>query len=147
MLLTKKVACPSCDVKLKVADTLPAGKVITCPKCGTKFPVPEDSGDMPMAASGNVEARKAGPAEEGRKERTVPASAKKKTAFRREEEEEEARPKPRKRRKKPQPATSNTPLILGLVIGGAVAVPRVRRHRAKLSPRLNQDWGRVVRAC
>jgi mono/diheme cytochrome c family protein/uncharacterized protein YbaR (Trm112 family) len=118
MLLTKRLACPSCSAKLKVADTLPAGKVITCPKCGTDFPVPEDSGDIPLAAEARVEPRKlaAAPEREQRKQRTAPLSPKGR------DKESQAQPRPRKRRQKPQQAASNTPLILGLVIGGAVSL-------------------------
>src|SRR5438132_9949280 len=46
-MLTKKLACPSCHVNLKVADTLPPGKLIKCPKCGKGFPVPGDSAEIP----------------------------------------------------------------------------------------------------
>jgi mono/diheme cytochrome c family protein len=125
MLLTKKVACPSCSVKLKVAETLPVGKVITCPKCGTKFPVPDDSGDIPITAPSLVEPRKsaAAPHHDERAERPIRPSSKKKTsASKEEDEDQETRPKPRKRPKKSQEPSSNTPLILGLVIGGAVAL-------------------------
>src|SRR5260370_15630173 len=41
MVSTKRLACPFCEVRLRVADTLPAGKIITCPKCGEGFPVPD----------------------------------------------------------------------------------------------------------
>jgi mono/diheme cytochrome c family protein len=115
MLLTKKLACPSCSARLKVADRLPAGKVITCPKCGTDFPVPDDSGDMQLADGGRIEAKEPAAAEP-RRQRVAPVSSK------RPDRELETRPRPRKRRKKPQEAASNTPLILGLVIGGAVAI-------------------------
>src|SRR5438132_12032824 len=46
-MLTKKLACPSCHVNLKVADTLPPGKLIKCPKFGKGFPVPGDSAEIP----------------------------------------------------------------------------------------------------
>jgi mono/diheme cytochrome c family protein len=38
-MLTKKLSCPSCDAALKIASSVPAGKMITCPKCGIGFPV------------------------------------------------------------------------------------------------------------
>jgi mono/diheme cytochrome c family protein len=102
MLLTKRLACPSCSVKLRVADTLPAGKTITCPKCGSEFPVPGGTrqNGSPKAAT---RARKpAAPPDEDQVQ-----------------DEAKARPRPRKRGKKPKQAASNTPLILGL---GAVAL-------------------------
>lgn len=105
MLLTKRLACPSCDAKLKVADTLPAGKLITCPKCGTEFPVPGGN-SRTQALEEPAPKRKAAPPPD-------------------EDEEEQAsepRPRPRKRSKKPKQTSSNTPLVLGLVIGGAVAL-------------------------
>src|SRR5262245_5315623 len=39
-MLTKKLACPSCNVSLKVADSIAPGKTIKCPKCSTPFRVP-----------------------------------------------------------------------------------------------------------
>jgi mono/diheme cytochrome c family protein len=40
MTLTRAIACPACAVQLKVADTLPKGKRIKCPKCAASFPAP-----------------------------------------------------------------------------------------------------------
>ena len=114
MLLTKRLVCPSCSARLKVADTVPAGKVITCPKCGTDFSVPDDSGDIPLVAAPRRPA--AAPERKEHKERTAPLSAKVR------DKQSQAQPRPRKRRKQPQQAASNTPLILGLVIGGAVSL-------------------------
>src|SRR5438552_67167 len=76
-MLTKKLACPSCHVNLKVADTLPPGKLIKCPKCGKGFPVPGDSAETPAPSpdAGRQESaesrRDAGPAAS----RTVPVAA------------------------------------------------------------------------
>ena len=47
-MLTKKLACPSCGVHLRIADTLPVGKKIKCPKCTAAFPVPGENGSPPM---------------------------------------------------------------------------------------------------
>src|SRR5260370_25210940 len=54
MVSIKKLACPFCDVRLRVADTLPAGKIITCPKCGEGFPVPDGNGDTPAPKAGTT---------------------------------------------------------------------------------------------
>jgi len=107
MLLTKKLACPSCGVKLRVADTMPPGKMITCPKCGDGFPVPDGTDYTLSPKAAIVRSRKAAtPPDEDEGQR----------------EEVAARPKIRKRRKKPKEAANNAPLILGLVIGGALSL-------------------------
>src|SRR2546428_31375 len=43
-MLTRRIACPSCEVTLKVPGTFPEGKGIKCPKCGAGFPVPGETG-------------------------------------------------------------------------------------------------------
>jgi len=96
-MLTKKLACPSCGVGLRVADTLPAGKRIKCPKCGDAFPVPA-GGDAPPRP------RKAAPPPE---EEENPFELVDET------------PAPRKRRKKPKKAAGNQALVVGLALGGA----------------------------
>jgi mono/diheme cytochrome c family protein len=116
MASTKRLACPFCDAKLRIADTLPAGKIIKCPKCGKGFPVPDDSEPKAAAASPTyafTEHEEDGKAKAVRKVAPKP---------KKNDQETEASPKPRKRRKKVEEATSNTPLILGLVIGGGVAL-------------------------
>src|SRR5262245_41319427 len=105
MMLTKKLACPACHVNLKVADTLPAGKMIRCPKCRQSFPVPDDD-DEPPPKLAAVPRKKAAPPPE-------------------DEEELEEQPKPRpaylkKRRKRRKKEANRTPLIVGLIIGGVV---------------------------
>lgn len=102
----RRFPCPSCGVGLKVADTVPAGKKINCPKCGVGFGVPgeDDEPDAPEAVSARPRRAAPPPDDEEDEDR---------------EREVERRPPPRKRRKKKK-AASNMPLILGLVIGGAV---------------------------
>jgi predicted Zn finger-like uncharacterized protein len=105
-MLTKKLACPSCQAKLRVADELPVGKAIRCPKCSHSFPIPVDEEDEspPVVA---VKRRKTAPPPEEQDEL---------------DEEEERRPIRRKRRKKAKKPARNTALIAGLAIGGAVLV-------------------------
>jgi hypothetical protein len=104
MTLTRKLPCPSCGVNLKVAEDLPAGKRITCPKCKTPFAVPEEESEAEEVSPVEVtprRPRKAAPAPEP------------------EESEDEVRERPvaRKRRKKPKKAPSKAPLVIGLVAG------------------------------
>jgi len=121
MVSIKKLACPFCDVRLRVADTLPAGKIITCPKCGEGFPVPDGNGDTPAPKAGTTpssyrlsSAGGAAKVKGARKAAPRPDDG--------QDEETEAPPKPRKRRKKAKEPTSNAPLVWGLVIGGAVTL-------------------------
>jgi mono/diheme cytochrome c family protein len=129
-MLTKKLACPSCGVKLRIADTLPAGKRIQCPKCSNAFPVPAaDEEPAPPPKLAVARPRKAlPPSEENRdrdhrvQERPVARSRKKPPPLEEEDRDEEVeeRPVPRKRRKKRKKTTNRTPLIVGLVLGGVV---------------------------
>jgi mono/diheme cytochrome c family protein len=105
MILTKKLVCPSCNVKLRVAESLPVGKTITCPKCGEEFPVPPPAGFEP--------------APEMKPRRRKPAPPPDDENY---DEEVAKRPRPRKRSKKAKKETNNSPLILGLAIGGGVAL-------------------------
>jgi mono/diheme cytochrome c family protein len=106
MLLTKKLGCPSCNVKLRVADSLPAGKMITCPKCGEEFPVPPAS-EVYRTPEAKARPRKPAPPPD-------------------EDEDEDGeavkRPRPRKRSKKTKKEANNAPLVLGLAIGGGLAL-------------------------
>jgi mono/diheme cytochrome c family protein len=104
-MLTRKFPCPSCGVGLKVAESLPDGKKIDCPKCGVGFRVPDADDPSPAPTAVSARPRKAAPPPEEDEDL---------------EQEVERRPAPGKRRKKRKKAASNTPLILGLVIGGAV---------------------------
>lgn len=49
MIAMKRIACPSCSAGLKVPETLPAGKQIKCPRCGTSFPVSAANGVAAIA--------------------------------------------------------------------------------------------------
>ncbi|MFL5244173.1 MAG: MJ0042-type zinc finger domain-containing protein [Gemmataceae bacterium] len=108
-MLTKKLVCPSCGVSLKVADSLPAGKVVKCPRCGDSLRVPGDANGYRSSKPAGARTRKA-------------AQPDYDDDLDHDDEEEEERPVKRKKfRKKKKPA-SRTPLIVGLVMGGAVLV-------------------------
>ena len=133
-MLTRKLPCPSCGVRLKIADDLPAGKKITCPKCGEGFPVPEGNGQAAPQAEAVISKRKPTPEEPeeyGEQDEVANEEVEERPVVRKrrrspppededeQDDEEEERPLQRKRRKfrkKKQP--SRLPLILGLVIGG-----------------------------
>ena len=123
MVSTKKLACPFCDVRLKV----------TCPKCGEGFPVPDPrtlSAPATTPGEGKVgRAPKVGTASSSYSFSSAGGAAKVKGARKaaprpddRQDEEMETPPKPRKRRKKAEEPASNAPLVWGLVIGGAVSL-------------------------
>jgi predicted Zn finger-like uncharacterized protein len=57
-MLTKKIACPSCSARLRVAEAVSAGKSLKCPKCGDRFPAPEDSDDTPPPQAATVKRKK-----------------------------------------------------------------------------------------
>jgi mono/diheme cytochrome c family protein len=102
-------------VSLKVADSLPAGKTIKCPKCGNGFRLSfvEEAPVAPKRAESRLPRRVPRPPEPAEEEN-----------FEDEEEVEErprARPRKKKLRKKQEPA-SNTALIVGLALGGALLV-------------------------
>src|SRR6516225_9868902 len=118
MISTKRLVCPFCDVRLRVADTLPAGKKIKCPKCGEGFPIPDGEAPAPTAATVSSSYRL--PTEEAPKRKVARKATR--PADDGLDEETEKRPKLRKRRKKAKEPASNGPLVWGLVIGGAVAV-------------------------
>ncbi len=52
-MMSAKLACPECGAVLKSTKTIPAGRMITCPRCNKRFaadphkttPPPEESGD------------------------------------------------------------------------------------------------------
>ena len=58
-MVTKSIACPSCEVRLKIAATLPVGKKIKCPKCEKAFAVPDDDEDEVVDAEPVAPIRKA----------------------------------------------------------------------------------------
>lgn len=99
MVLTRKLACPSCGVGLKIAESLPAGKLIQCPKCDTGFPVPAVRAVRQPAVAA---ARKPEPPAEREDEDDEPV-------------EERPRPRKKKFRKKKKP--SQAPLYIGLAVG------------------------------
>jgi mono/diheme cytochrome c family protein len=132
-MLTRKLPCPSCGVALKIANDLPAGKRITCPKCGQGFPVPEGNGQAQSSRPAAARVRKLAPPEEDEERDSEsheemedrPVVRKRRRPPPPEEEEEsddevEERPLPRKRRKLRKKKPSRLPLILGLVAGGLV---------------------------
>src|SRR5437588_4223394 len=116
MKLSRRTTCPSCEVGLKVADSLPAGKMIKCPKCGNGFRLTFVE-DAPAAAPRTAESRlrkRAPRLPEPTEEQSLDDT----------DEELEERPRPRKKkklRKKEEPA-NNTLLIVGLALVGALLV-------------------------
>jgi mono/diheme cytochrome c family protein len=101
----RKLPCPSCGVGLKVADTVPVGKKINCPKCGVGFGVPGEDDEPDAREVVLARPRRAAPPRDDEDD---------------EDQEREVERRPRKKRRKKKKAASNMPLILGLVIGGAV---------------------------
>ena len=132
MMLTRRLACPSCSVKLRVAHTLPVGKMIKCPKCGEGFPVPAGNGDSASPKAAAARPRKTAPApedyevldddvEEQPRRRKVPGTELSPPEdYEVLDDEVEEPPVPRKLRKKPKKAAGGPVLLWGLVIGGAV---------------------------
>jgi predicted Zn finger-like uncharacterized protein len=57
-MLTKKIACPACSARLRIAEALPAGKRLKCPKCGDRFPAPDDSDNTPPPEMASVKRKK-----------------------------------------------------------------------------------------
>src|SRR5258708_354346 len=105
-MLTKKLACPSCGVNLKVADSLPAGKLIKCPKCGDPLRVPGNTNGFRSSKTAGVRTRRAA-----------------ETDFDDDLDEDfDDRPVARKKFRKKKKQASRAPLIVGLVLGGVVFV-------------------------
>jgi mono/diheme cytochrome c family protein len=114
-------------VGLKIADDLPSGKKITCPKCGQGFPVPEGNGRAHASKPAPVPVRKPAQPEEDEQrdpelEEEMRPVVRKRRRLPPEEEEDsedeiEERRLPRKRRKLKKKKPSRLPLILGLIMG------------------------------
>jgi mono/diheme cytochrome c family protein len=130
MMLTKKLACPSCGVGLKIEDTLAPGARITCPKCGLGFPVPKSNGQTaaasrgmdPSRAAAAVRTRKPPPPDdedeldrEEPEDRPVVKKTRKQAVA---DFYEDDGPRLRKRRKKRKKSKNNTVLIVSLVVVG-----------------------------
>lgn len=97
MIATRKIACPSCDAKLKIAASFPDGRRITCPKCNLGFPVPaendfSDSGADVDAGSNH------------------------------DQDGDAPRPTRHKKLRKKKKAASKLPLIIGLALVGLLVV-------------------------
>ncbi len=103
-MLTRKLLCPSCGVKLKVADTLPPGKKIPCPKCREPFAIPAEESDPELEVVEPAPRRKPAPPLEDN------------------DPEDRPRPMRRKRKKRPPKKTSNRGLVVGLIVGGVVLI-------------------------
>jgi hypothetical protein len=119
-MLTKKIACPSCSVKLRIAKTVPEGKRVKCPKCGNGFPVPGGSGEpLPEVATGKRK-RKSHPAGNGEQVPEVATGKRKKKSHPAEElewgEAVEKRPIYQTRRKLRTKQSSRTAIRSGLAI-------------------------------
>jgi mono/diheme cytochrome c family protein/uncharacterized protein YbaR (Trm112 family) len=135
-MLTKKLACPSCHVHLKVANTLPPGKLIKCPKCGKGFPVPDDSAEIPAplpdSEDGTVPFKIEAQSISAEKAKELPSKTKGVAKRRRvappteEDQEFDDEPKkrrvPPKRRNRQKNTSSNAPMVVGLVIAGVVLI-------------------------
>jgi mono/diheme cytochrome c family protein len=109
MKLSRRTICPSCEVGLKVADTLAAGKMIKCPKCGSGFRLSfiEDEPAAPKAAQNRL-----------RKRVPRPAPPPEEETF--DDEVDEPRPVRKKLRRKKKKPASNTLLIVGLILGAVL---------------------------
>jgi predicted Zn finger-like uncharacterized protein len=126
---TIHVTCPECQAGLKIADTIPAGKKIRCPKCQAAFVVPADDEDdeSPPARTSGTGPKQAQAARKPRAEiedeKDDDPRPKKKVAPRHEEEDEEEDDRPaRKKKKKHKKAKGNPALLWSLVGGGVVVV-------------------------
>jgi mono/diheme cytochrome c family protein len=124
---TRRLACPSCDAKLNVAATIPAGKRIKCPKCETAFVIPEAAELPRKKAVMAVQTRKAAPPptdeDEDLDEEVEKRPARRKAAPPPTDEDEgleevEDRPRRKSRKKKRKQTSSNATLLL--LIGGGV---------------------------
>jgi mono/diheme cytochrome c family protein len=115
-MLARRLACPTCSVHLRVAETVPVGKVIRCPKCGSGFPVPGENG-----ANGSPPPPPKGVAAAPRRVAPPPEE---------EEDQEQETRKPvseprkrtgtKKRRKKPKQRESSSALAWGVLAGGGL---------------------------
>ncbi len=106
MVASRKIPCPSCGVRLRIAESLPAGKAIQCPKCETRFRVPDEKPEL--AAARAVLARTHKPVKRSEPE---------------EEEGYEEEERPRKKVKKKKKKQSGNPLLLVCVaLGGLILV-------------------------
>jgi mono/diheme cytochrome c family protein/Zn-finger nucleic acid-binding protein len=99
-----KVACPSCDALLKLADPLPEGKV-RCPKCRASFQMP-GNGKRSAAKEAGAKPRKAAPPPEEDEDL---------------DEQPKEKPRVKKKKFKPKPKeASKAPLMVGLAAGGVL---------------------------
>jgi mono/diheme cytochrome c family protein len=105
-MLTKQLACPGCGVKLKIAASLPEGKLIKCPKCGDALRVPGDSNGNRFSKRNGARMRKAAAPDYGDDL----------------DEDFDERPVRRKKFRKKKKKVNRTPLIVGLVLGGVFLV-------------------------
>jgi predicted Zn finger-like uncharacterized protein len=100
-MVTRKLACPSCGVGLRVADSGLDGKKIRCPKCGDAFPVSAGNGARPRPKPAPVE------------EDECPFEV---------VDEQEPEPAPVRRRPKRKARSNNNGLLVGGLIAGAVVL-------------------------
>jgi mono/diheme cytochrome c family protein len=131
-MTTQKLACPHCDVNLKIPGNL-AGKRIKCPKCGDAFAVPDE--DEPPARSRAVTSARP------RKAPAPPPDDEED-----EDEVQERRREPRRPRKKQKAGGGSGLLIVGilagvglLVAGGGVALAVVFWPSAKKTDPVAQN--------
>src|SRR5947209_7382605 len=100
MTVARKVFCPSCKVGLRIGATIAAGKRIRCPKCTHAFTLPQHGDSPPAPKASGTRPRPSVRVPEG--------------------PQDNERPLQRKRLKKRKGPDRKRPLVLGLVIAGAV---------------------------
>src|SRR5438445_12874241 len=112
MISSRKIACPSCAVSLKIADTVPAGKPIKCPGCGNGFRVPAAKAEVAIPTATLLPPP-----------RKAPTPVEEEDHFDENDEELEERPRPRKKKKlRPKKQAANVPLIAGMIVGVLVLI-------------------------
>ena len=99
------LTCPECDAVLKMANAMPAGKKVKCPKCEAVFPVPAEEEETPPA---KVKHRPA-PVEDAA-DAPLP-----------DEDDDERRPRRRRKKdKSKEEKRGPSGLVIGLAIAGIV---------------------------
>jgi hypothetical protein len=143
-----RITCPSCKVTLKVANALPPGKLIKCPKCSEPFrvPGPDAKPGPPAKAAPAADIKKPTPAakkaaapdeaddeereEEAPRRRPAPAGAVTRQKPRpagedeeeRDEEDEEERPRRRKGAKRAEDEEEEPPARRSLALRVSILV-------------------------
>jgi hypothetical protein len=129
-MLATTFSCPDCGAVLKLANPVPAGKKIKCPKCNTVFPAP--AGDPPPSAvrpseDAGVPARTKPGRQDAIRDDYEPVRSRGKAAGKPREEdydrddeedrEDEDVPRPRKKSKGKAAQKGGKGLMIGVIIG------------------------------